>query len=115
MLKQVLFVTFLIFCALSQNIQGGKIGGYSDVDPASINSLDELMELKRIELIARKAYSTQNNGEELLQLTRIQRQVVAGLNYRLDFDSENGDIVEIQIFDQSWTHTTEVKSITRKA
>jgi hypothetical protein len=39
MIKQVLFVAFLIFCVLSQNQREGKVGGYSDVDPASINSI----------------------------------------------------------------------------
>lgn len=41
---------------------------------------------------------------------KVQRQVVAGLNYVLTFESET-EVVVIKVFDQSWTQTREVTSV----
>jgi len=55
MVKKILLVAFLIFCTLSQ--YSTRVGGYATVDPTNINSLEEMAELKRIELFARQQYA----------------------------------------------------------
>jgi len=69
--------------------------------------------MRRIEKFAREQYSASNNGEKLGALVDISKQIVAGLNYSLTFDTSNGDTVTLIVFDQVWTQTTKVISVTR--
>lgn len=114
MFKRVLLVAILLVCALSQNEGETKLGGYSVVDPGTINSVEEVVELRRIENFAREEFKKTNGNDKLDTLLSVERQVVAGFNYKMTFRSNNGDLYEVVVFDQSWTHTTQLMSVTKK-
>jgi hypothetical protein len=78
------------------------VGGYT---PISANDAD----LDPIVAFAKKQY-LQQNGSELGPLISASRQLVAGYNYKLIFQSSQGDVT-IVVFDQPWTHTREITSI----
>ncbi len=63
----------------------------------------------RSEEHARKAYQEAHHAT-LGQLWKVYEQVVAGVNYRMVFESGNG-LIEVTVFCQPWTDTFEVTSI----
>ena len=72
-----------------------------------------MKELADIEKFARTEIDKANTGEVLGKLIDYKRQLVAGFNHKLTFETEKGTI-EIVIFDQPWTNTREVTSIDNK-
>lgn len=63
-----------------------------------------------VEQTAREDYAKKNNGKNLGQLLSVSQQVVAGINYKCNFASDSGE-VEVVVFRQAWTETTQVTSI----
>lgn len=63
----------------------------------------------RSEEVARKFYKDTRHGN-LGQLHKVYQQVVAGVNYRMVFETSEG-LMEITVFCQPWTNTFDVISI----
>ena len=103
--KTLILISCLLVFALAEDIsmEGEPIllGGYNTL---SKQDLAENNELPQIEAFARNQYALKNNGVFLGELKSVRTQVVAGINYKLVFASDNGD-VEIIVWDQSWTET----------
>ena len=100
----------LLSLTLSQNLITDSpvlLGGYAGMTSSDLKD-DPIFQ--EIEDFARKEYSTRNNGLLLGQLKSADRQLVAGFNYKMVFDSAEG-LIEVVVFDQSWTQTREVTSI----
>ena len=74
---------------------------------------DEKKEFANLEEFARAEISKTNTAEVLGDLIEYKRQLVAGFNHKLTFETEKGTI-EITIFDQPWTNTRQVTSIENK-
>ena len=67
------------------------LGGYSDVDPQALTKLQQNDAIfSKAETTARDAFRSQNNGE-LGNLISVSQQVVAGINYKMVFATENGE------------------------
>lgn len=82
------------------------VGGFSQVDQAQIANLRNDPMLSKAEEEARKAYRERNNGE-LGNMVELYQQVVAGINYKMIFQTENGNY-EVLVFAQPWTETYKV-------
>lgn len=54
-------------------------------------------------------YAERNSGS-LGQLVKVYQQVVAGMNYKLIFETNAGQ-VEVDVFAQPWTETYDVTNI----
>lgn len=63
----------------------------------------------RSEEAARKAYQEAHKAV-LGQLWKVYQQIVAGINYRMIFETSNG-LVEVTVFCQPWTNTYEITNI----
>lgn len=66
----------------------------------------------KVDKTARDAYHAKTNGE-LGNLISVAQQVVAGINYKLTYQTENGQY-EVTVFAQPWTETyqaTEMKPV----
>ena len=80
------------------------VGGYKDVDDGAIGELRNDANFNRAETMAREAFRSERN-EELGQLIRVREQVVAGVNYKMVFETESGEQFEVVVFCQPWTET----------
>lgn len=74
-----------------------------------LSSLKAQESFVRSEELARKAYQETRHGN-LGQLFKVYQQVVAGVNYRMVFETIEG-LMEVTVFCQPWTNTFEVISI----
>lgn len=63
--------------------------------------------LSRAEQEARTAFREKHNGGELGNMIELYEQVVAGINYKMIFQTENGNY-EVLVFAQPWTETYKV-------
>ena len=83
------------------------VGGYRTVDDKTLLARQQNdQNLMKVEKAARDAYRAKNNGE-LGNLIKVSEQVVAGINYKMVFQTENGDY-EVVVFNQPWTQTIQV-------
>jgi hypothetical protein len=107
-------VLLLSFLVLSQNLvseQGHLVGGLQKVKSSIISSKEESGDLIRsIENFARDEFAKSNSGQYLGPLVDVIRQLVAGFNYRLTFNSGSGQVL-ITVFDQPWTSTRQITSM----
>lgn len=71
---------------------------------------NEANELAGIEAFARGEFAKSNANVQLGELVDVKRQVVAGMNYKMKFQTETG-FVEITVFDQPWTSTRTVTDV----
>lgn len=116
MFKKTVFFLLCTVLILSQNLRGNGehlIGGYQPVNPKFKGTAEEMKDLADIEKFARTEIGKANTGEVLGELIDYKRQLVAGFNHKLTFETEKGTI-EIVIFDQPWTNTRKVTSIDNK-
>lgn len=107
--KSILIILVLLALAFAEEGLHDNpilIGGYAPFNQNDLQEMNEIVDLARSEYL-------KQNGGNLGDLVSVERQVVAGFNYKLLFESDQGS-VEIIVFDQSWTHTREVTSITQK-
>jgi hypothetical protein len=109
--KSFILLTCLLTFALTDEIRRSPIliGGYTAL---AENDIQDVEEFPSIEEFARSEFAKQNSGEFLGDLISVDRQLVAGFNYKMVFATQDDD-VEIIVFDQSWTNTREVTSITK--
>ncbi len=85
------------------------VGGFTEVHDDQLSALRKDDSFLRSEEVARKAYAKRNSGN-LGQLVKVYQQVVAGMNYKLIFETNN-EQVEIDVFAQPWSETYEVTNI----
>lgn len=107
-----LFLLSIIVLSSAQVIQGSKlqaVGGYSEVRQDMLSSLRGEQSFVRSEELARKAYQETRHGN-LGQLHKVYQQVVAGVNYKMVFETSEG-LMEVTVFCQPWTNTYEILSI----
>lgn len=85
-------------------------GGYHNVSPKDLANLEnDEMFIKALE-VARQGFESQENAV-LGRLVGVQTQVVAGMNYKMTFNSSVGEY-QIVVFCQPWTNTYKITSIT---
>ena len=87
------------------------MGGYETVDISAINDAREYQEMEEVIQFAKGEYG-KSNDEPLGRMASVSRQLVEGYNYKLLFEVVGG-YVQIIVFDQTWTNTRQVTSITR--
>ena len=80
------------------------------VEKTMTNRNKEMEGLREIEAFARNEFAKTNSGEYLGPLVDVQRQVVAGFNYKLTFES-NSKRVDVFVFDQPSSSTREIINI----
>ena len=85
------------------------VGGFSEVHEDQLTSLRSDEGFVRSEEAARKHFAEQNS-ESLGQLVKVYQQVVAGMNYKMVFETNSGQ-VEIDVFAQPWTETYQVTGV----
>lgn len=85
------------------------VGGYSEVKEEQLSALRGDDSFLRSEEAARKFYK-EKHTENLGQLVKVYQQVVAGMNYKLIFDSPKG-LLEVDVFAQPWTETYSVTNV----
>ena len=61
-----------------------------------------------MELAEDHAEGNSANDFDLGDLIFVETQVVAGTNYKLIYENDEGDNTEIIVFSQPWTNTMEV-------
>ncbi len=76
------------------------------MDPQALSQMQNDATFSRAQTMAREAYRSESNGE-LGTLISVSQQVVAGINYKMVFQTENGDY-EVVVFCQPWTDTFRV-------
>ena len=86
------------------------VGGYQDVDDSALTQLQNDENFNRAETLAREAFRAERN-EELGELISVREQVVAGVNYKMTFESESGQKFQVVVFCQPWTGHFEVINI----
>jgi hypothetical protein len=79
------------------------VGGYSEVQEDQLASIRAEDDFIKSEEAARKKYA-KDYSENLGQLVKVYKQVVAGMNYKMIFETPSGQ-VEIDVFSQPWTET----------
>ena len=87
------------------------VGGYSEVHQDQLSALRSDDGFLKSEEAARKAFA-EKHTETLGQLVKVYQQVVAGMNYKMVFETNSGQ-VEVDVFSQPWTETYEVIGIQR--
>lgn len=105
MFKKLVVLSVLCLLVLAKHSEQqpkNLMGGYQTIDIEQQDNA-ESNELAGIEAFARAEFS-KTNGGELGELVDVRRQLVAGLNYKLTFESES-EVVVMTVFDQSWTQT----------
>jgi hypothetical protein len=85
------------------------LGSYNSIDDGMLVELRNDSVFGKAEKLARETYKVKNN-DELGCLKSVSKQPVAGINYKMVFESPNGDY-EIVVFTQKWTDTYLVLSI----
>lgn len=85
------------------------VGGFRKADEATLANAKNDAMLTKAEQVARDYYRAQNNGE-LGALVELYEQVVAGINYKMIFQTETGQY-EATVFAQPWTETYKVTSM----
>ena len=103
-LLALLFLSTLIFAQSLRAEKDERLGGYQHVEKTMTNQNKEMEGLREIEAFARNEFAKSNSGEYLGPLVDVQRQVVAGFNYKLTFES-NSRRVDVFVFDQPWSST----------
>jgi len=78
-------------------------GGYHSVTPKELLNLQNDVDFIKSVEVARQGFSAEENGT-LGKLVSVQTQVVAGMNYKMTFDSSLGQY-QITVFCQPWTNT----------
>lgn len=104
-----LFLLSLIVFSTAQVTRYSKlqaVGAYSEVKQEMFSSLRGEECFVRSQDLARKVYKDTRHGV-LGQLVKVYQQVVAGVNYRMVFETSEG-LIEITVFAQPWTETYEV-------
>lgn len=87
------------------------VGGYTEVHEDQLASVRAEDGFIKSEEAARKKYAEDHN-ENLGQLVKVYQQVVAGMNYKMVFETPSGQ-VEIDVFAQPWTETYQVTGVQR--
>lgn len=87
------------------------VGGYTEVHEDQLTSIRSEDGFIKSEEAARKKFA-EEHSENLGQLVKVYQQVVAGMNYKMIFETNSGQ-VEIDVFAQPWTETYQVTSVNR--
>lgn len=87
------------------------MGGYKTVPPEALSELLNSEMFKMAENAARKEFSEKQNVE-LGSVVAVKEQVVAGMNYKMTFNSPVGEY-DVTVFVQPWTNTYRVTHIER--
>lgn len=82
------------------------MGGYTEVNPQELSQMSNDANFASVQKLAREAYRAENNGE-LGNLISVSQQVVSGINYKMVFQTENGEY-EVVVYCQPWTNTFQV-------
>lgn len=98
----LLIVLILIACSITP-------GGFSPVDNSDLPSLANNDIYRTAEQEARQVFSEKHNSQ-LGAVVAVQQQVVAGINYKITFESPEG-LVDVTVFTQPWTNTVKVIDI----
>jgi hypothetical protein len=85
------------------------MGGFKKVDSTDMVELQSDSVFSEAMKLAREGYSAESNGE-LGKLLAVYRQIVSGVNYKMIFETKNGDY-EIVVFTQPWTNTYAILSM----
>lgn len=113
MFKKLVVLLLFSLLTLSQHLNprhGHFVGGYETLNPDASNSNEENEAISSIETFARSEFAKRNSEVKLGNLIKVERQLVAGFNYKMTFETESGNI-QITVFDQSWTSTRKITSI----
>ena len=110
-MSQIVFVVLMLVAALNitssislNGRQVPQVGGYS---PANIQDVD----IREMADFATRAISSKGNSghSTLIRIVKAEKQVVAGMNYKLTLQLESatdGEILcDLIVFDQPWTNT----------
>lgn len=86
----LLLVALLALTCTSEVLEDSPVmvGGYSSLNWHDLQDQQDVMEIVDF---ARQEYAQQNGGE-LGPLVKIDRQLVAGFNYKMVFESEQGNV-----------------------
>lgn len=76
------------------------------MEPAALASIQNDATFANVEKLARETYRSENNGE-LGALLSVAQQVVSGINYKMIFQTENGQ-EEVIVYSQPWSNTYRV-------
>ena len=49
-------------------------------------------------------------GRDLGKISKLEVQIVDGLNFRITFVNEESEITQVVVYDQPWTKTRQLKS-----
>jgi hypothetical protein len=88
--------------------QTGLVGGYS---PANVHDID----VNEMADFSRRAISSRSNSgpSTLIRIVKAEKQVVAGMNYKLTLEMENANdgviLCDVIVFDQPWTNTRRLR------
>ncbi len=85
------------------------VGGYTEIHQDQLASIRSEQSFIKSEEAARKKFADEHH-ENLGQLVKVYQQVVAGMNYKMVFETASGQ-VEIDVFSQPWTETYDVTAI----
>lgn len=107
MFKKIFLLTVLVvFCfateeAIIDDLSAAKTGGYQTVKKEKLHEMLEDPTFHKAEKEARSHYLSYN-GASLGQVINVETQVVAGINYKITFETRSGP-TEIIVWVQPWT------------
>lgn len=107
MFKKLVLAAFIAAAVFAK--RDNTAGGYSPVDISNLQNLQNDEIFAKAETLAEQAFQSQYN-EPLGKLVALSEQVVAGVNYKMTYETPSGEY-EIIVFCQPWTNTYEVTSI----
>lgn len=84
-------------------------GGYTLVEHGDLPNLAQNEIYKSAEARAREVFQEKNNAN-LGAVVAVQQQMVAGINYKITFESPEGRY-DVVVFTQPWTNTIKVLDI----
>lgn len=84
-------------------------GGYTPLDQTDLPNLAHNEIYQAAEARAREVFQEKNNAN-LGAVVAVQQQMVAGINYRITFESPEGRY-DVVVFTQPWTNTIKVLDI----
>ena len=88
------------------------LGGYSDAPPTE----EDVLEIAQFATNALSQSANKASPFVLVQVVKAEKQVVSGLNYRLQMElkdnADSADVISctVVVYDQSWTSTRQITS-----
>ena len=84
-------------------------GGFTPIDTTDLPSLSNNDMYKVAEAKAREVFEERHNSN-LGTVVAVQQQIVSGINYKITFESPEGDY-DVVVYCQPWTNTIKVLDI----